>query len=155
MRIISATSQEHLLRVRELFEEYAASLGFTLDFQNFDQELKELPGEYALPHGCLLLAEEAAEAGGVVALRKITASICEMKRLYVQPAFRGKGIGKNLATALIAEARQIGYSRMWLDTIPAMNEALTLYRALGFTPIAPYRHNPIAGAMFMELVLQK
>ncbi len=125
-----------------------------LCFQNFEQELATLPGDYAPPHGRLLLAEYEATLAGCVALHKWEAGICEMKRLYLRPAFRGKGLGRVLAEAIITEARNIGYQRMRLDTIePIMKDAVEMYRKLGFREIAPYRPNPIAGAMYMELQL--
>ncbi len=146
-------SEEHLGIVRKLFEEYAASLGFDLCFQDFDKELASLPGEYRPPDGCLLLALHENTTAGCVALRKISNEICEMKRLYVKPTFRGEGIGRGLSVAIIQEARRIGYKRMRLDTIPSMIEANALYYSLGFKKIKPYRYNPIEGALFMELTL--
>jgi len=153
LKIIHAETAEHLGTVRELFIEYATSLGFDLGFQNFEEELTKLPGEYAPPDGRLLLALFEKQIAGCAALKKIDQDICEMKRLYIRPAFRGKEIGRGLATAVIEEARKIGYSRMWLDTIPSMKEAIALYRSLGFKSIQPYRFNPIEGALFMELAL--
>jgi putative acetyltransferase len=141
-------------QARELFLEYAQSLGMNLCFQNFEQELAELPGSYAPPDGRLLLAEYAGQLAGCVALHKWDDGICEMKRLYLRPAFRGKGLGRVLAETIIAEGRQIGYKRMRLDTIePIMKDAVGMYRKLGFREIAAYRPNPIAGAMYMELQL--
>jgi len=125
-----------------------------LCFQNFEQELATLPGDYAPPHGRLLLAEYESTLAGCVALHEWEAGICEMKRLYLRPSFRGKGLGRVLAEAIITEARNIGYQRMRLDTIePIMKDAVEMYRKLGFREIAPYRLNPIAGAMYMELLL--
>ena len=141
-------------QARELFLEYARSLGMNLCFQNFEQELAELPGSYAPPDGRLLLAEYAGQLVGCVALHKWEADICEMKRLYLRPAFRGKGLGRLLAETIIAEARTIKYQRMRLDTIePLMKDAVEMYRKLGFREIAAYRANPIVGAMYMELQL--
>ena len=155
VKVVQAESEEHLGHIRELFTEYAASLGFDLGFQNFEKELAELPGEYAPPAGRLLLVLCETQVAGCVALRKIGDGICEMKRLYVWPEFRGKGIGKHLAAAIIEEARQMGYARMRLDTLPSMNEAIALYESLGFTRIEAYRYNPIEGAIYMELKLQQ
>jgi GNAT superfamily N-acetyltransferase len=141
-------------QARELFQEYAQSLGVSLCFQNFEQELAGLPGHYAPPDGRLLLAEYDGQLAGCVALHKWESGVCEMKRLYLRPSFRGKGLGRAIAEKIIAEARNIGYRRMRLDTIePLMKDAVEMYRKLGFREIAPYRPNPIAGAMYMELQL--
>ena len=154
LKFVQAESVDEINQARELFLEYSAALGIDLCFQNFDAELATLPGEYAPPEGRLLLAlDERQEVVGCVALRKIDEDTCEMKRLYVRPAFRGTGSGKSLALAIIEEARQVGYARMRLDTLPSMQQAITLYRSLGFKPTEAYRHNPVAGAMFMELDL--
>src|SRR5579863_5475762 len=153
LQITEVKTPEHVETARNLFREYADSLGFDISFQNFEKELAELPGDYAPPDGRLYLALEGARPAGCIALRKITADDCEMKRFYVCPLFRGKGVGKRLAAAIIGEARQMGYKRMLLDTVPSMKRAIVLYRALGFKPIPPYRHNPIPGASFMELIL--
>ena len=149
-----AESTAQIAQARELFLEYAQSLGFSLCFQNFDKELAELPGDYAPPEGRLLLAEYDSELAACVALHKLEPGICEMKRLYLRPQFRGKGLGRALADRIIADARQIGYHRMRLDSVePVMKDAVAMYRKLGFKQVAPYRPNPIAGAMYMELEL--
>ncbi|MFZ5631845.1 MAG: GNAT family N-acetyltransferase [Bacillota bacterium] len=150
---VRAESGKYLRHIRQLFTEYAASLDFDLGFQNFSRELAGLPGDYAPPDGLILLALDGKRAAGCVALRKIGQGICEMKRLYIQPEFRGKGIGRDLALAVIEEARKLGYTRMRLDTISSMKEANALYRSLGFYEIRPYCYNPVEGAVFMELEL--
>lgn len=139
--------------VRQLFEEYAASLGFSLCFQGFDKELAELPGKYAPPTGCLLLASEGKQPVGCVALRSLSARICEVKRLYVRPGQRGKSLGRRLVEAIQEEARTRGYELMRLDTLPAMQDAIALYRRIGFREIPPYNHTPVAGALFFEIEL--
>jgi putative acetyltransferase len=152
--LIPATLPEHIEQVRALFLEYRQSLGFSLCFQSFDEELKNLPGAYAPPSGRLLLARSGGHAAGCIALRKLDAGICEMKRLYVRPDFRGLGLGRMLVERLIAEARAIGYERMRLDTVAsAMQDAIALYRRTGFQEIAPYSNIPIEGALWMELLL--
>lgn len=152
--LIPATLPEHIEQVRALFLEYGESLGFSLCFQSFDEELKNLPGAYAPPSGRLLLARSADQAAGCIALRKLDTGICEMKRLYVRPDYRGLGLGRMLVERLIAEARAIGYERMRLDTIAsAMQDAIALYRRMGFQEIAPYSSIPIESALWMELLL--
>jgi GNAT superfamily N-acetyltransferase len=154
LKLTQAESPAQIAQARELFLEYAHSLGFSLCFQNFDQELAELPGDYAPPEGRLLLVESEAQLAGCVALHKLDSRICEMKRLYLRPQFRGKGLGRVLAERIVAEARQIGYRRMRLDTVePVMKDAVAMYRKLGFKEIAPYCSNPITGALYMELDL--
>ncbi len=149
-----AESPLQIAQVRELFLEYAKSLSFNLCFQSFDQELAGLPGDYAPPDGRLLLAVYDTALAGCVALHKLEEHVCEMKRLYLRPQFRGKGAGRVLAETIIWEARAIGYRRMRLDTVePVMRDAVAMYRRLGFTEIAAYRPNPISGAMYMELEL--
>ncbi len=156
MTILQAGTADHLKAARLLFEEYAASLGFDLGFQDFEAELAELPGAYAPPRGRLLLAFSDRRGGrtaGCVALREIEEGVCEMKRLYVRPDFRALRLGRALAEAVIAEAREIGYSHMRLDTVPSMGRAQDLYRSLGFREIPPYRFNPVPGTAFLELRL--
>jgi len=149
-----AESEGQIAQARDLFLEYAQSLGFSLCFQNFDKELAGLPGDYAPPEGRLLLVEYAGQLAGCVALHKLDSNICEMKRLYLRPQFRGKGLGRALAEKIIADARQIGYQRMRLDTVePVMRDAVAMYRRLGFNEIPAYRPNPNAGTLYMELLL--
>ena len=152
--IVSAHDGEFLPVVRELFLEYANSVPTDLCFQNFSQELAELPGKYAPPQGRLLFALAETRTAGCVALRPIADGICEMKRLYVRPGFRGHGLGRRLAGSVIDAARECGYERMRLDTLASMKEAMALYASLGFRPIEAYYHNPDSGAMFMELKLR-
>jgi putative acetyltransferase len=153
--IVQAGSRELVSEARRLFEEYAAGTGIDLCFQNFAEELAGLPGKYAPPKGRLLLANKGADLAGCVALREWEeeGSCCEMKRLYVRPGFRGQGIGKLLTAEVIAQARQIGYRSMRLDTLSSMTAAIALYESLGFRRIEAYRYNPEAGAVFMELRL--
>jgi putative acetyltransferase len=146
---VAVTDLSDVEEVRTLFHEYASSLSFTLDFQDFDRELAQLPGDYAPPRGALLLAR----AEGCVALRPIDDATCELKRLYVRPSARGTGLGRRLAEAIVAEAQRLGYARMRLDTVPGMDTAQSLYAQLGFREVAPYRANPIPGARFLELEL--
>jgi putative acetyltransferase len=149
-----AESPAQITQAREIFLEYAQSLGFSLCFQNFDQELAELPGKYAPPDGRLLLAKYEGEFAGCVALRKLGPGICEMKRLFLRAQFRGKGLGRALCEKILTEARQIGYRKMRLDTVePIMKDAVAMYRKLGFKEVAPYCSNPIVGALYMELAL--
>jgi ribosomal protein S18 acetylase RimI-like enzyme len=143
-----------LAAVRGLFTEYAASLGVDLSFQDFETELATLPGLYVPPAGALLLAERAGEVIACVGLRPLDPpSVAELKRLYVRPAGRGQGAGRVLTEAILVLARQAGYERVRLDTLPSMREAQALYARLGFREIPPYRHNPVLGTVFMELDL--
>ena len=153
LRIGEIEREKDLNEVKKLFGDYASSLEISLDFQDFDQELFRLPGDYSPPDGSLLIASWQGEVAGCVALRKFANGICEMKRLYTKPQFRGLGIGRALCDAVIARARRIGYERMRLDTLPSMETARGLYASLGFREIEPYRYNPIDGAHFMELML--
>lgn len=150
-KIIPAETKEHLAAAGALFSEYAAALPFALDFQGFAAELAELPDKYAAPAGILLLLlDESGQAAGCVAVRPLARDICEMKRLYVKPACRGKGWGRLLATAAGTAARQLDYRLMRLDTVPGMAAAKGIYASLGFKAIPPYCHNPVPGAMFLE-----
>lgn len=148
---ITGTASD-LLSVRQLFREYVNSLPFVLDFQDFEQELATLPGRYAEPDGCILLARDSVPADrpaiACVALRPLAPGECEMKRMYVQPAWRGQGIGRRLGEELIAEAQRRGYHRMRLDTVSRMTEANALYRSLGFEPCQAYCHNPLPDALY-------
>jgi putative acetyltransferase len=154
MKLIQAHTPEEIQIARELFEEYAAWIEVSLCFQNFAQELLELPGYYAPPDGRLLLATVDDQIAGCAALRKIGEGTCEMKRLFLRAAFRGRGLGRKLTQAVIAEARQIGYERLRLDTLPGrMDRAIDIYRSLGFKEISPYYDNPFSDVLFMELSL--
>lgn len=149
--LVEVICSQDLELVRQLFTDYQRDLPFDLSFQNFQKEMAALPGRYAPPTGRLLLARCEDNSAGCVALRQIGSDICEMKRLFVRPAFRGRGIGRVLAQAIVEEARQIGYKRMRLDTV--LEPAKSLYKSLGFREIPPYHHVPIDGVMFMELEL--
>ena len=139
--------------VRVLLREYAESLSFPLDFQEFDREVAELPGAYGPPDGALFVARAGTTAVACVALRALSAETCELKRLYVRPAARGNGLGRLLVESALAEARRLGYRRVRLDTVPGMETAQALYERMGFHEIDPYTTNPIAGARFLELDL--
>ena len=152
-RIIHATTKAQYQSVRELFIQYADALGFNLEFQGFSRELAELPGDYKSPAGCMLLAETDDGYAGCVALRPLQNKICEMKRLFVIPAYQGCGIGRTLARAVIGEARKQGYQKIRLDTVESMKAAQGLYFSLGFKTIEAYCHNPLDNPSFMELEL--
>jgi ribosomal protein S18 acetylase RimI-like enzyme len=146
------TSAEKMEPVRLLFREYAGTLSFNLCFQNFERELAELPGQYAPPCGCIILATVENEPAGCVALKKLDDRVSEMKRLYVRDQYRGTGLGRSLAVQILSEAKRLGYHTIRLDTIPSqMGNAVALYRSLGFREVPAYCFNPVPGAMFMEL----
>ena len=152
LKIYPAQTEEDIAVAKQLFAEYAACLGFDLCFQNFEEEMANLSGYYAGPDGCLLLAAYQDNIAGCVALGKLKDNICEMKRLYVKPKFRRNKIGRALAQAVIEQARDVGYDRMWLDFV-APRAAESLYRSLGFKEIQPYEEIPLPNAVFMELKL--
>ncbi|MFL9876012.1 GNAT family N-acetyltransferase [Paraburkholderia megapolitana] len=151
--IRAARFPEHLEAVRAIFREYAASLPVDLDFQNFAAELADLPGKYAEPEGRVLLAWSGREVLGSVAMRPLENDICEMKRLYVRPAGRGQSLGRQLAMRIVQVAKETGYRKIRLDTLPDMAAAQQLYASLGFQAIAAYVYNPVAGTQFLELDL--
>ena len=153
IRLQAAATATDLESVRTLFREYADSLGVNLDYQGFEEEVRDLPGKYAPPSGTLLLAFNDDDLVGCVGVRPIDDEIAEMKRLYVRPGGRGLGLGRTLAEAAIRFATVTGYSRMRLDTLPQMDRAQELYRSLGFMPIDAYRYSAVPGTVFLELVL--
>lgn len=147
------TSEPLVSQAQEIFREYQVSLGIDLCFQDFEQELAALPGKYAPPQGRLYLAFIDEKLAGCIALRPYQEEVCEMKRLYVRPQYRGQYLGLLLAREIIDEARKIGYRKMVLDTLDTMTGAQKLYRSLGFQEIEPYCFNPIDGALYMSLNL--
>ena len=153
IRITQARWPDDRATVETLFGEYVASLAEDISFQNVDDELAGLPGKYARPTGVVLVARDGAEPAGAVAYRMVEPGVCEMKRLYVRPAFRSSGLGRELAGELIEDAKANGYRLMLLDTLASMNAARALYRDLGFVPVAPYYDNPLPGVMYMALEL--
>ena len=153
LKIIQAISDTHINQVKEMFIEYANNLNIDLEFQDFKQELNNLPGDYSPPTGRLLLAYYKNKLAGCIALRKFNENICEMKRLYIRKEFRSKGIEKALSNQVIKVAIKIKYNYMQLDTLPNMKQAISLYKSLGFKKILPYRYNPIKGAKFFQLKL--
>jgi putative acetyltransferase len=157
LSILQVENPEHLAIARQLIEEYAAWLEFKLCFQGFEDEMRSLPGKYAPPAGRLLLALWDGKPAGVIALRPLDEpGLCEMKRLYVRPEFRGHHIGRLLAEHVIREAAEIGYSRMRLDTVAGkMDSAIAMYRELGFKETGPYYQTPVGHTLFMELALTR
>ena len=153
IQIISAHTEVHYQSARILFVQYADTLGFDLEFQGFSRELATLPGSYAPPRGCILLAEFNTNFVGCAALRPLENKICEMKRLFVVPEYRGRDIGRNLACSVIDRARKIGYAKMRLDTIESMKAANKLYLSLNFRTIQAYCYNPLENTNYMELAL--
>ena len=144
IRILAARWPDDRATVAALFREYVSSLAEDISFQNVDEELTTLPGKYARPGGVVLIAWKGEEAAGAIAYRMVEPGVAEMKRLYVRPAFRGRGLGRELAEELIAEARARGYRTMLLDTLASMQSARALYRDIGFVPVEPYYDNPLA-----------
>lgn len=154
MPIVPASSPQEIEAIRELFREYAATLPMNLDYQGFEAELAALPGKYALPCGCLLLAFEEGKVAGCVAMRPFDDGRCEMKRLYLRPAFQGRGLGRLLAARVVGEARAAGYKGMLLDTLSSMHAAIRLYESLGFGRRSAYYDTPVSNTVFMELKLR-
>lgn len=156
--LVAASTPEQIRAASELFEEYAANLGIDLDFQGFKEELAQLPGDYAEPRGTLLLAMVDGEVAGCCALRPLDdvdySNASEMKRLYVRKAFRGFGLGRQLAEAILEAAQRLGYASVLLDTLNDMEAARALYEELGFVEIPPYYHNPIVGAHYLKVDLE-
>ena len=153
MLIVTATTDRHWEEARRLVEEYAASLGIDLAFQDFQHEIASLRTEYGPPGGTFVLAENGGATVGCGGFRRLSDDVCEMKRLYVAAAGRGLGVGRALALRLISDARSSGYAAMRLDTLPTMTAARRMYDTLGFREIPSYRYNPVAGTMFLELAL--
>ena len=158
-RFIAPDTPDQLQATRTIFQEYAAQLGVDLSFQNFDAELADLPGEYKMPQGLLLLAVADGAIAGCCAMRPLRrvdySDACEMKRLYVRKAYRRLGLGRQLAEAVVDAARVAGYHHLLLDTLSDMESARALYADLGFEAIPPYYHNPVAGAHYLKLTLQR
>jgi ribosomal protein S18 acetylase RimI-like enzyme len=151
LRLRRARTADDLDAARQLFREYVAALDFDLDFQDFEREMQTLPGPYAPPDGAILLAETDDEPVGVVAVQPLDEDgVCEMKRLYVHPAYRQQSVGRRLTEAILDVARDLGYETMRLDTVASMTAARALYRSLGFEECAPYYHNPLDDAVYMK-----
>jgi carbonic anhydrase len=154
IRLVRAELPEHWQRVRQFIDEYVASLNVDLSFQDIRHELEHLTTEYAAPTGAFFLAEDNGIYVGCIGLRRFADGVGEIKRLYVSPAGRGRGIGRFLVAGVVAAAKQQGYSQLLLDTLPSMKEARSLYASLGFSPTAPYRFNPVPGTAYLEMVLR-
>jgi GNAT superfamily N-acetyltransferase len=156
LNILQATSAAHISMARDLITEYATGLEFNLCFQGFDEEMRGLPGKYSPPSGRLLLAFWGDHPAGVIALRPLNEpGLCEMKRLFVRPEYRGHGIGRVLVERIICDAVAIGYLRMRLDTVPGeMDSAIAMYRRFGFAETAPYYNSPVGKTLFFELALK-
>ncbi|MFI4889052.1 MAG: GNAT family N-acetyltransferase [Steroidobacterales bacterium] len=153
VRLVQARSIDDWRHARRLIEEYAASLDIDLSFQNFSQELAHLASDYGPPMGCLLLAEEEGDYLGCVGLRQFSPGVGEVKRLYTVPAARGRRVGRLLADGIVAQARQLGYAQLLLDTLPSMQQAQALYVSMGFKETPAYRFNPVPGTVFLALTL--
>jgi len=154
IEIIQAETDEQIAEARTIFREYEAWLGLDLCFQGFEEELASLPGKYSPPKGRLYLAYSGDDVVGCIGLRELEPGICEMKRLFLRESARGKGVGNQLIERLIADAHEIGYKKMRLDTYPAkMGKAVSIYESHGFYGIPPYYKNPDEGVLFMELAL--
>lgn len=153
IRIVRAQTPAQIDEVRRLFREYERFLDVDLCFQSFEEELAGLPGKYGRPDGVLLMAMDGRQAAGCVALRKIEDGICEMKRLYLRPQYRGRGLGRLLAERIVSEAAALGYGIMRLDTLDKLKEGMGLYGAMGFRRREPYYGNPLPGVVYWELDL--
>ena len=154
IKILQAETPAQIEAARTLFREYERWLGLDICFQNFEEELRNLPGKYAKPDGRLFLASVDGKVAGCIALRKLEEKVCEMKRLFVREEFRGLGLGEKLIEKLISEARLTSYEKMRLDTLPGkMAKAVKLYESQGFRRIAPYYNNPYEETLFMEAAL--
>lgn len=155
IELVNAETSKHIEQTKTLFREYETWFGLDMCFQNFDEEVENLPGKYAKPDGRLFLAYSDKKLAGCIALRKLENEICEMKRLFVREDFRGKRIGISLIDKLLAEAPNIGYKKMRLDTFPPkMGKAVELYKSYGFYEIEPYYHNPYGETLYMEKILE-
>ena len=154
IQITDKSSAEELEQVKSLFREYASWLSVDLSFQRFEEELLALPDNYAAPIGALFMAKVDGLAAGCVAVRRFDNTTCEMKRLFVRDAYKGRGIGKQLAAKAVEAGKALGYHRMLLDTLAHMRPAIDLYTSLGFQPIAAYYDNPISNAVYLSMPLE-